>query len=422
MMENNREAILAADADDAETRQPFRAATPKAGWPNKKISEIATHSLGKMLDKARNTGEFHPYLRNLNVRWFDFDLSDVLEMRFRPEEKARYTIIKGDLVICEGGYPGRAAIWDKEEPIHFQKALHRVRFNEPERAKWCLYYLQFRDLSGTLKQHFNGAGIQHFTGEALAKFTLPIPPLPEQRRIVGILDEAFAGLEAMRVHAEKNLQNARTLFDTELEDIFTNTLAHSPRKTLAEIALEIGRGKSRHRPRGDPKLLGGRHPFIQTGEVANAIHVIESYSQTYNELGLAQSKLWPKDTVCIAIVGANVAETAILGFEACFPDSVIGFIANPKHADVDYVQYLLRAFKSVLKEKGKGTARDNINMSTFESERFPMPSLSEQSRIALRLKSLSGETQLLEDVYLRKLAAIDELKKSLLHNAFSGNL
>ena len=84
----------------------------KTEWPLKKVSEIAHHSLGKMLDKAKNKGAMQPYLRNINVRWFGFDLSDVLEMRFLPEESDRYTAIRGDVLICEGGYPGRAAIWE----------------------------------------------------------------------------------------------------------------------------------------------------------------------------------------------------------------------------------------------------------------------------------------------------------------------
>ena len=110
-------------------------------WPTKKISEISTHSLGKMLDKAKNKGDMRPYLRNLNVRWFEFDLSDVQEMPFLPGEKHKYSIESGDLVICEGGYPGRAAIWNEDDAIYFQKALHRVRFHEPFHARWCLYYL-----------------------------------------------------------------------------------------------------------------------------------------------------------------------------------------------------------------------------------------------------------------------------------------
>jgi type I restriction enzyme, S subunit len=176
----------------------------KPGWRHARVGEIADHSLGKMLDKAKNRGELRPYLRNLNVRWFGFDLSDLLEMRFLPEEAAKYSVMKGDLVICEGGYPGRAAIWDEEYPAYFQKALHRVRFNEPERNKWFLYYLHFLDLNGKMGQHCRGAGIQHFTGEALDQFVLPIAPLPEQQRILRILDEAFTTIATAKANTEKN--------------------------------------------------------------------------------------------------------------------------------------------------------------------------------------------------------------------------
>jgi len=98
-------------------------------WVDRAVADVANHCLGKMLDRNKNRGEPKPYLRNLNVRWFDFDLSDVLEMRFEKEEVDRYSAVKGDLLICEGGYPGRAAIWERDEPIFFQKAIHRVRFH-----------------------------------------------------------------------------------------------------------------------------------------------------------------------------------------------------------------------------------------------------------------------------------------------------
>ena len=233
----------------------------KNGWQTKKVSEIAKHSLGKMLDKAKNKGEPKPYLRNLNVRWFDFDLSDVLEMRFLPEEAARYTAVKGDVLICEGGYPGRAAIWEQDEPIYFQKALHRVRFHEPERSKWFLYYLFSKDLDGALKDHFNGAGIQHFTGEALAQFELPHPPLPEQQRIVGILDKAFEGIAIAKTNAEKNLRNARELFESYLQTVFSQRGERWAEKRLAEVAESISTGpfgtmlhKSDYVPVGIPMI------------------------------------------------------------------------------------------------------------------------------------------------------------------------
>lgn len=157
-------------------------------YGHKTVGEISKHSLGKMLDKAKNKGEFKPYLRNINVRWFNFDLSDTLEMKFLPEETEKYTAVKGDVLICEGGYPGRAAIWQSDEPIFFQKALHRVRFHEIEHNKWFVYFLFSQDSSGCLRQHFTGAGIQHFTGSALKQFKIPIPPIEETKFCVAKFD------------------------------------------------------------------------------------------------------------------------------------------------------------------------------------------------------------------------------------------
>lgn len=149
---------------------------PGPDWEKKRVGEIAKHSLGKMLDKRKNQGTLKKYLRNQSVRWFEFDLSDITEMRFLESETEKYTAIKGDVLICEGGYPGRAAIWQDDEPIFFQKAVHRVRFHNPLHNRWLVYFLYMSDRNGNLRKNFTGAGIQHFTAEALGRFELPIAP------------------------------------------------------------------------------------------------------------------------------------------------------------------------------------------------------------------------------------------------------
>lgn len=194
------------------------------GWVVRTIAESAKHSLGKMLDKAKNKGVLKPYLRNLNVRWFTFDLSDLLEMRFLPDESAKYTAVKGDVLICEGGYPGRAAIWDSDYSIHFQKALHRVRFQESDRGKWLVYYLYAQDRSGELKQHFSGAGIQHLTGEALARFELPLPPLTELRHAVAKIEELAAETVRLEGIYQQKCSALDALKKSLLHEAFTGNL------------------------------------------------------------------------------------------------------------------------------------------------------------------------------------------------------
>jgi type I restriction enzyme S subunit len=194
------------------------------GWDVRKISEVAKHSLGKMLDKAKNKGKPQPYLRNINVRWFTFDLFDLLQMPFLPEESDKYTAIKGDVLICEGGYPGRAAIWAEDYPIYFQKALHRVRFHEPMHNKWFLYYLYAQDKSGALKQHFSGTGIQHFTGEVLARFEMPLPPLAELRRAVAKFEELSVETQRLESIYQQKLAALEALKKSLLHQAFAGQL------------------------------------------------------------------------------------------------------------------------------------------------------------------------------------------------------
>jgi type I restriction enzyme S subunit len=267
-----------------------------------------------------------------------------------------------------------------------------------------------------------GAVFASINKSEIEELPIAFAPLHEQQRIVGLLDEALAGVATAKANAEKNLLNVRALFESHLQSLFAQRGEGWKEKRLVEVSKEFGRGKSKHRPRNEPSLYNGPYPFIQTGDISNADHWLNEYTQTYSELGLAQSRLWPRGTICIAIVGATVGETAILDFEACFPDSVIGIVVNDQLADNEYVEFLLQSFKGLLKEKGKGTARDNINLGTFEKQVFPFPMLNEQRQIVAKLNELHEEAQRLATIYRQKLAALDALKKSLLHEAFSGNL
>ncbi len=194
------------------------------GWKMAQVKDVASHCLGKMLDKNKNKGEFKPYLRNLNVRWFDFNLDDLIEMRFLPQETERYTAIKGDLMVCEGGYPGRAAIWEKDEPVYFQKAIHRVRFKHPEYAKWLLYFLYLSDATGDLRKYFTGAGIQHFTGKALGAVVFPMPPLSAAREKLSLLDHIMQETKKLEGTYEHKLHELAELKQSILQKAFAGEL------------------------------------------------------------------------------------------------------------------------------------------------------------------------------------------------------
>ena len=152
-------------------------------------------------------------------------------------------------------------------------------------------------------------------------------------------------------------------------------------KGLDELGY-VSRGRSRHRPRDAAHLYGGPHPFVQTGDVKHAGLYLTEYIQTYSEDGLAQSRMWPAGTLCITIA-ANIADTAILGFDACFPDSVIGFIPDDKKADARFIKYLFDALlQRKYKQFAQGAAQDNLSQSKLLSLKFPIPGISEQKQIA----------------------------------------
>ena len=193
-------------------------------WEEKTLGQVANHSLGKMLDKNKNKGILKKYLRNQSVRWFEFDLHDLTEMPFLEDEKEKYTAIKGDVLICEGGYPGRAAIWQENYPIYFQKAIHRVRFHESVYNKWFLYYLFVSDSLGQLKIYFTGTGIQHFTGASLDKFILPIPPKNVVQTLVSKFDKLSSETKKLEAIYQQKLANLTELKKTILQKAFEGEL------------------------------------------------------------------------------------------------------------------------------------------------------------------------------------------------------
>ena len=184
-------------------------------------------------------------------------------------------------------------------------------------------------------------------------------------------------------------------------------------KHLDELG-SVSRGRSRHRPRDAAHLYGGPHPFIQTGDVKHAGLYITGYTQTYTEAGLQQSKLWPAGTLCITIA-ANIADTAILGIDACFPDSVIGFIADPNQSDTRFVKYLFDATIKVRAQQfSQGATQDNLSQEKLLSLDFDVPPVADQTRIA---DILSSYDDLIEN-NRRRMALLEESARLLYREWF----
>ena len=166
-------------------------------WEWCSLLNIAKMELGKTLDSAKNTGINYPYLRSVNVRWNDVDLSDLKEMRFEPEELERYTVRLNDLLICEGGDVGRSCVWTDDKEILYQNALHRVRFYGECNPFYFMYYMMYYESLGIIKALCKGVTIKHLTGNVLSLIPFALPPIKEQSRIVEKLNQIFTLIDCI---------------------------------------------------------------------------------------------------------------------------------------------------------------------------------------------------------------------------------
>ena len=193
------------------------------GWTSATIDQLGNVQLGKMLDKQKHTaGTPYRYLRNINVRWGTFDISDVFEMNFKLEELERFSVRAGDVLVCEGGEPARAAVWRcKQADMKYQKALHRVRFDGAFLPDLLVIALEHMAKSGALDELYGGSTIKHFTRETFVKLVLPLPPIAEQKRILAEVDRHLSIVRAVEAEVDANLQRAHALRQSTLSRAFS---------------------------------------------------------------------------------------------------------------------------------------------------------------------------------------------------------
>lgn len=303
--------------------------------------------------------------------------------------------------------------------------------------KFIFYRLQVIDFDhNTHKRYW----IQQYS-----KIKVKIPSLSVQLRIVARIEELFSQLDAGVETLKKAKAQLEVYRQSVLKEAFEGRLTnHIPgslslswasgeeTKTLPVIPEEwhyialkylgdLGRGKSKHRPRNDPKLFDdGKYPFIQTGDVKAAANYITTFTKKYGEFGLSQSKLWPKGTLCITIA-ANIAETAFLGIDACFPDSVVGFTPNDTVL-AEYVRYFVESQKIRLWAFAPATAQKNINLDTLENLIVPYCSIDEQRVLIAEIESRMSVCDSIEQTVDAALQQAEAMRQSILKKAFEGRI
>ena len=273
------------------------------------------------------------------------------------------------------------------------------------------------DISEYLRYYFNyhkpnqlvkDAAYPSISLSDVGNLVVDMKPESERNEIVSVLQHT----ESIITLRQQQLQKLDELVKARFVELFGDPISNShalPEATLPELG-EFGRGVSKHRPRNDPKLLGGKYPLIQTGDVASANLYITSYTTTYSELGLAQSKMWGKGTLCITIA-ANIAKTAILNFDACFPDSIVGFTANGRTNNI-FIHYWFSFFQEILESQAPESAQKNINLKILSELKVIVPSKEKQDAFAAFVEQVDklkaavqkalDEAQLLFDSLMQK--------------------
>lgn len=325
-------------------------------------------------------------------------------------KSATQIIPAGNIIIATRMALGKAAINIVDLAIN--QDLKALTCNGKIDACYLLHFLCSK--ASFLEGSGKGATVKGITLDVVKNLEIPLPPLPEQRRIAAILDKADAIRRKRQQAIGLTEEFLRSVFLDMFGDPFLNPKGWEVKK-LGEIG-SLDRGVSKHRPRNAPELLGGMHPLIQTGDVSNSDGYIIAYKSTYSDLGLKQSKMWPAGSLCITIA-ANIARTGILTFDACFPDSVVGFSPNDQ-ATTEYVQYWIGFLQKILERNAPESAQKNINLAILRGLDVPTPPVALQEKFSMVVKSaleMRGNQS-------HGSKGVENVFNSLVQRAFRGDL
>lgn len=349
-------------------------------WEKVKLGNVTDSCLGKMLDQNKNKGDYQPYLANVNVRWGEFDLENLPLMKFEESEQERYELKYGDLVICEGGEPGRCAIWKEQIPnMKIQKALHRVRVHDCLDYRYLFYWFLLAGKTGELDQYFTGATIKHMPGQKLKEVVIDKPPLEIQHRIADILSAYDDLIENNQKQIKLLGEAAQRLYKEWFVDL--NFPGHENTKIVDGVpegwSIYPFSSKVDIMSGGTPKTsipdyYNGKIPFYTPKDNDGAFFAYKTQMNiTEGGLKNCNSRLYPPKTVIITARG-TVGKTTILAVPMAMNQSC--YALKMKENDAPY--YLFFALNNEIKAlqtMANGGVFNTIIGKTFDSINIQIP-------------------------------------------------
>lgn len=412
---------------DIEDEIPFEV---PEGWAWCRLTNVAITELGKTLDAKKNKGESYDYLCALNVKWYTFDFTTLKQIRLEEKEKERYLVRKGDLLICEGGDVGRSAIWESDNPIYYQNALHRVRFYQNINQYFFLHVLNYYKNIGLIDDVSGGVTIKHFTQNSMQKLLFPLPPLAEQERIVSVIKNIFSQIDTLDQN-KSDLQTAINKTKSKILDLAIHgklvpqdpndepaeellkriaTSDNRPYKKIEEeepyelpsnwswcylcdICSKIKRGKSPKYTDKSTIMAFAQKCNQKDGPTSleKALYIDESSLKKYQE----DEKMQFNDIVINSTGTGTLGRVGIFNcpipddVNAVYPDSHVTTVRILPEIDKLYCYYFIKNKQSYLETMGEGsTNQKELKPDTISSLYFPLPPYSEQLRIVSKIEEL----------------------------------
>lgn len=409
------------------------------GWQHDRLKDIAAINSKSLPANTDPDYEFD-YLEISNVDYYGIvDPNAIKRLRFEDAPSRARRRVTPSCTVISSVRPNLQAVAFLEDggnDFICSTGFNVVQVQERTVSPKFVYYVLISDGA---RQYFEatakGVGYPAVDDKDFASFSVPLPPPSEQDRIVAYLDLSCAAIDAAVATKHRQLETLDMLAESIIHKAVTHGVnPEAPMKPsgldwLPQVpshwrvqqikrACSLVRGQFTHRPRNDPALYDGPYPFIQTGDITAAKKYIRSYSQTLNELGFSASKQFPRGTLVMSIA-ANIGDVAILDFEACFPDSMVGMIPGPK-TNLDYLYYLMRAMKGIMLRSAVLSTQLNLNYVRIGTNFAPFPPKPEQESIAEHLDAKEKEIIAVQDVLHNQIAALAAYRKSLIHECVTG--
>ncbi|GER73645.1 restriction endonuclease subunit S [Weizmannia acidilactici] len=380
----------------------------------KKLGEIADISAGGTPKRSNPT-----YWKNGNIPWVK--ISDIKGKYLEKTEEfitedglnnsSAKLFKKGTLLYTIFATIGECAILNINASTN--QAIAGINVKSEKVLTEYLYYF-LKSIKNTVVNTGRGVAQNNINLSILKNIDVPLPEIEVQKKIINLLNKSNELVIKRKSQIEALDQLTQSVFLEMFGDPVLNNMNWNTQK-LSETG-QLKRGLSKHRPRNAPELLGGAYPLVQTGDISKSGIFIKQYTQTYSELGLKQSKLWPAGTLCITIA-ANIAETGILTFDACFPDSIVAYLPNSYMSNI-YVHTWFSFLQRIIEANAPESAQKNINLKILSELEIPVPPFEKQKKFENFILNLENKRKLFEF----SLFELENSFNSLMQRAFKGEL